>query len=157
HGALGGELAEGDLQPAAVAGKVPDADQLEVEQHAQADAGAAQHGQPGAGERVGQLADGRDQVPVSVRRQGAGRRPVQPGDVTGNSSRRGGRSAQPHSARSSKKQRRSMTVRLLTTAETGWSRATRPRQGRLWLWARNPSVCSRVSWVRLRTSGWAAA
>ena len=49
-----------------------------------------------------------------------------------------------------------MTVRLLTTAETGWSRATRPRQGRLWLWARNPSMCSRVSWVRLRTSGWAA-
>ncbi len=50
-----------------------------------------------------------------------------------------------------------MTVRLLTDGATGWSRATRPRQGRLWLRARNPSTCSRVSWVRLRTSGWAAA
>jgi hypothetical protein len=39
----------------------------------------------------------------------------------------------PPSVRSSKKQRRSMTVRLLTTAERGWLRATRPRQGRLWL------------------------
>jgi len=51
------------------------------------------------------------------------------------------------------KQRRSMTGRLLTAAETAWSRARRPRRGRLWLWARNPSMCSRVSWVRLRTSG----
>jgi hypothetical protein len=83
HGPLGGQLAEGDLQPAAVAGGVPDAVQLEVEQLAQPDAGAAQHGQPGAGERVGQLADGRHQVPVGVRWQGAGQRPVQPGDIGG--------------------------------------------------------------------------
>ena len=27
----------------------------------------------------------------------------------------------------------------------------RPRQGRLWLRARNPSICARVSWVRLPT------
>jgi hypothetical protein len=74
HGPLGGELAEGDLQPAAVAGGVPDAVQLEVEQLAEADAGAAQHCQPGAGEWVGQLADGGHQVPVGVRRKGAGRK-----------------------------------------------------------------------------------
>ena len=34
-----------------------------------------------------------------------------------------------------------MTVHLLTTGDTGWSRATRPRKGRLWLWARNPPMC----------------
>ena len=81
HGPLGGQLAERDLQPAAVAGGVPDAVQLEVEQLAEADAGAAQHGQPGAGERVGQLADGCHQVPVAVGWQGAGQRLVQPGDI----------------------------------------------------------------------------
>ena len=83
HGPFGGELAKGDLQPAAVAGRIPDAVQLQVEQLAEPDAGAAQHGQPGAGERVGKLADGGHQVPVGIRWQGAGQRFVQPGNVGG--------------------------------------------------------------------------
>ena len=51
-GAFGAELAQWDLQPAAVTGEVEQAVQLEVEQFAQAQPGAAQDGQAVAGERV---------------------------------------------------------------------------------------------------------
>jgi len=52
-GALGAELAERYFQPAIMAAGVPAAVELEVEQLAEPDAGAAQQGQPDAGERVG--------------------------------------------------------------------------------------------------------
>jgi len=82
-GALAGELAEGDLEPAAVAGEVEQAVQLEVEQFAQAQSGATQNRQPVPGEGVGELGDGGHQLSVVVGGQCAGQRPVQPGDVTG--------------------------------------------------------------------------
>ena len=93
-GAFGGELAEGDLEPAAVAGEVEQAVQLEVAQFAQAKSSAAQDRQRVPGEGVGQLRDGSHQVSVVVGGQRPGQRSVQPGDVPG-VDQRGGRAVGP--------------------------------------------------------------
>ena len=82
-GAFGAEFAEWHLQPATVAGRVPDAVQLEVEQFAEADAGAAQQGQSDAGERVVELVDCGHQVPVDIGWQCSRQRFVEAGDVAG--------------------------------------------------------------------------
>ncbi|MCR6492089.1 hypothetical protein [Cellulomonas sp. P24] len=81
--AFGGELAERDTQPGPGSGVVDDGVELEVEQFPDAQARAAQHGQPGAGERVVQLGNGAHQCGVDVGCEGAGQGTVELGDVGG--------------------------------------------------------------------------
>ena len=91
-GAFGAELAERDLQPAAVARGVPEAVQFEVEQFTEARpvprTGSARCGRTGR-----PAGDGGHQGPVDIGRERPGQRPVEAGDVEANSSR--GRAARP--------------------------------------------------------------
>jgi len=69
---LGAELAERHLDPGAMAGRVPQAVELQVQQLAKAHAGAAQDRQPAAGEQVVEATDGRHEVAVDLGRQRPG-------------------------------------------------------------------------------------
>lgn len=66
-----------------MAGEVEQAIQLEFEQFAQAQPGAAQDGQAVAGERVGEVGDGGHHVAVVIGGERTGQRPIQPWDVPG--------------------------------------------------------------------------
>src|SRR5665648_755000 len=80
-GAFGAEFSQRDLQPAAVAGEIEHAVQLEVKELPEPQPGAAQDRQPVPGKRVSEVIDGGHQVPVMIGREGSGQRPVQSRDV----------------------------------------------------------------------------
>jgi hypothetical protein len=83
HRPLGAELAERDPQPAAGRAVVDDAVELQVEQLAQPQPHAAQHQQPAAGERVGQLGDRGHERAVLVGAERPRQRPGQAWHVGG--------------------------------------------------------------------------
>ena len=149
-GAFGAELAQWDFDPGASVAEVPQAVELKVQQLAESHPGAAQDGEAVAGEGSARAATAamRSRSASGGRARGRGR--SSRGMSLAKTSWRGGRSAHPHTARSSKNERMSTTVRFDTDAATGLSRASQPRQGRRWFHTRKPSMWARSSCSRRR-------
>lgn len=115
-----------------MAGELPQAVQLEIEQLAQPQSGAAQQDDPSPGRDIVELMNGGHECSVDVGWQSSGQWCGKAGKVAAVQNQGRGRSAQPQIVMSSKKLRRSRMARAWWLTEMVRPEpATLPRQARL--------------------------